>query len=74
MNRTSSPAEVNIAVCSDLRVEQGHGIATEVRHQLLHHLRYLSNATIHIDPVNASGEAYHRIEEHTHDELPTHSH
>jgi len=25
-------------------------------------LRYLSNATIHIDPVGASGEAYHGIE------------
>ena len=67
-------AEVNIAVRSDLTVEQGHDIATEVRHQLLHHLRYLSNATIHIDPINASGERHHRIEEHVHDELPTHSH
>jgi len=67
-------AEVNIAVRSDLSVEQGHDIATEVRHQLLHHLRYLSNATIHIDPISASGERHHRYEEHAHDELPTHSH
>lgn len=67
-------AEVNIAVRSDRSVEQGHDIATEVRHQLLHHLRYLSNATIHIDPITASGETHHRIEEHAHDELPTHSH
>ena len=67
-------AEINIAVRSDLSVEQGHDIAKEVRHQLLHHLRYLSNATIHIDPVNASGEMHHRIEDHAHGELPTHSH
>lgn len=67
-------AEVNIAVRADLSVEHGHAIATEVRHQLLHHLPYLSNATIHIDPLSASGEIHHRIEEHVHDELPTHTH
>lgn len=67
-------AEVNLAVRSDLTVEKGHEIAKDVRHQLLHHLRYLSDATIHIDPINASGEAHHRIEDHAHDELPTHSH
>jgi cation diffusion facilitator family transporter len=67
-------ADVNIAVKSDLSVEQGHEIAHEVRHQLLHHLPYLGNATIHIDPLTASGEHHHRISEHNHDELPTHSH
>ena len=67
-------AEVNIAVSSALTVEQGHEIAKEVRHQLLHHLRYLSNVTIHIDPMSASGEDHHRIAEHAHDELPAHSH
>ena len=67
-------AEINIAVGSDLTVERGHAIATEVRHELLHHLAYLSNATIHIDPTSASGDAHHYIPEHTHDELPLHSH
>ena len=67
-------ADVNIAVDSALSVEQGHQIAYEVRHQLLHHLRYLANATIHVDPANASGEHHHRIADHAHDELPTHSH
>ncbi len=67
-------AEVNIAVGPELSVEKGHEIAKEVRHQLLHHLQYLSNATIHIDPVNASGEGHHRIVEHIHDDLPAHSH
>jgi cation diffusion facilitator family transporter len=67
-------ADVNIAVTSDLSVEQGHEIAREVRHQLLHHLPYLGNATIHVDPTTASGEQHHRIGNHEHDELPTHSH
>jgi len=67
-------AEVNIAVSPELSVERGHEIAMGVRHQLLHHLRYLSNATIHIDPVNASGEEHHRIVKHVHGDLPAHSH
>ncbi|MBI5180259.1 MAG: cation transporter [Nitrospirae bacterium] len=67
-------AEVNIAVSPEFSVEKGHEIANEVRHQLLHHLQYLSNATIHIDPVNASGEKHHRITEHAHGGLPAHSH
>jgi cation diffusion facilitator family transporter len=67
-------AELNIAVSPDLSVEKGHEIAKEVRHQLLHHLRYLSTATIHIDPATASGEEYHRIPEHVHGDLPAHSH
>lgn len=67
-------AELNIAVSPELSIEEGHRIATEVRHQLLHHLRYLSNATIHVDPVNASGERHHRVTEHAHDDLPAHSH
>jgi len=67
-------AELNIAVSPELSVERGHEIAKEVRHQLLHHLSYLANATIHIDPVNASGEEHHDIAEHVHDNLLAHSH
>ena len=67
-------AELNIAVGPELSVEQGHEIAKEVQHRLLHQLRYLSNVTVHVDPVGASGEAYHRIGHHEHDDLPAHSH
>jgi cation diffusion facilitator family transporter len=67
-------AELNIAVNPELSVEKGHEIAKEVRHLLLHHLQYLSDATIHIDPVTASGERHHRIAEHIHGGLPVHSH
>ncbi|MEW6440534.1 MAG: cation diffusion facilitator family transporter [bacterium] len=67
-------AELNIAVSQALSVEEGHKVAIEVRHRLLHHLRYLSNATIHVDPATASGERHHRIPEHAHGDLSTHSH
>jgi len=67
-------AEINISVSPELSVEKGHEIAKEVRHQILHQVRYLSNATIHIDPLNASGEEHHGFNEHVHDNLPAHSH
>ena len=67
-------AELNLSVCADLSVEEGHDIAVEARHQLLHHLKYLDDATIHVDPEHASGEEFHCIEDHEHDDLPSHSH
>jgi cation diffusion facilitator family transporter len=67
-------AELNVAVAAELSVARGHEVAVEVRHQLLHQLPFLSDATIHIDPVTASGQAYHHIPEHRHDELPPHAH
>lgn len=67
-------AEVNISVSPELSIEKGHEIAKEVRHQILHQVRYLNNATIHIDPLNASGEEHHGFGEHVHDNLPAHSH
>ncbi len=67
-------AELNVSVSSSLSVEKGHEIAKEVRHQLLHHLKYLSNATIHIDPADHSGEKYHTFEKHHHGNLPSHIH
>ena len=67
-------AEVNIAVDSELSVESGHSIGNEVRHQLLHRMPYLSNATIHVDPTTALGEEYHQVSEHSHGGLPAHSH
>jgi cation diffusion facilitator family transporter len=67
-------AEVNITLPSDISVRDAHAIAEEVRHQLLHHLRFLSLVVIHVDPEEKSGEQYHRIEQHSHDGLPVHSH
>ena len=67
-------AEVNVAVDPDLSVAEGHAIAREVNHQLLHHLRYLDMAVVHVDPMQEAGEEHHRIPEHSHDGLPPHSH
>jgi len=53
-------AEVNIAVDPGLSVAAGHDIAEEVHHELLHNLKYLSNATVHVDPVGLAGEEHHR--------------
>lgn len=67
-------AELGITIVATLTVEQGHAIAKAVQHELLHHLTYLSSATIHVDPAHESGEMHHRVAEHAHDELPAHSH
>jgi divalent metal cation (Fe/Co/Zn/Cd) transporter len=65
---------VNVAVEPDLSVAEGHAIAREVNHRLLHHLSYLSGAVVHVDPTQEAGEEHHRIPAHSHDGLPTHSH
>ena len=67
-------AEMNVAVAPQLSVEEGHALAKEVRHEAMHHVGYLSNVVIHIDPMQEAGEEFHRIHAHTHDGLPVHSH
>ena len=67
-------AELNVAVGQGLSVEEGHDIAKRVRHELLHNLQFLSGVTVHVDPANASGEAHHHIEEHSHGGEPAHAH
>ena len=67
-------AEVNIAVDARLSVAEGHAIAREVNHRLLHHLGYLEMAVVHVDPLQEAGEDHHRIVSHSHDGLPVHSH
>jgi cation diffusion facilitator family transporter len=67
-------AEVNVAVDPELSVAEGHAIAREVNHQLLHHLRYLDMATVHVDSLEEAGEEHHSIATHSHDGLPPHSH
>jgi cation diffusion facilitator family transporter len=67
-------AELNITVSPELSVAQGHAIATEVRHQLSHHVPHLANAIIHVDPLDASGEEHHRIAAHRHGHGLAHIH
>lgn len=66
--------ELNVAVASQLSVAEGHAIAKDVRHRLLHQLAYLSSAVVHVDPTEEAGEDFHRVTEHVHDGLPAHSH
>jgi cation diffusion facilitator family transporter len=52
--------EINLSVDPKLSVEEAHKIAKKAQKHLLYHLKYLSYTTIHIDPTDASGEAYHK--------------
>ncbi len=67
-------AEVSITVPAGLSVADGHEVAKEVRHQLLHHLPHRGRVMVHVDPYGQGGEEHHRLAEHTHDGLPAHSH
>ncbi len=67
-------ADANIAVRSDMTVDQAHEIANRLRHDLLHDLEFLSDVTIHIDPISASGKQHHKIDSHQHGNFPEHSH
>ena len=66
--------ELNVAVNPDLTVTEGHAVAKEVRHQVLHHVPHVSGVTVHVDPATESGEAFHHIDSHAHDGLPVHRH
>jgi cation diffusion facilitator family transporter len=67
-------AEVNLAVGPRLSVEEGHAIAGAAHQALLQQLRYLSSATIHVDPAGASGEEHHRIAQYEHGGISDHPH
>src|SRR5438552_7848110 len=67
-------ADLSVAVASRHSVAEGHAIAMEVRHELLHHLGYLSSVMVHIDPVEQAGDKFHAISEHRHDGSDVHSH
>src|SRR5215204_4141485 len=62
-------AEVNVAVDAHLTVSDAHHIAVRTQRHLLENVNYLSSATIHIDPENASGESHHQLtDEHAQEE------
>jgi divalent metal cation (Fe/Co/Zn/Cd) transporter len=60
-------ADLSITVSAGLSVEEGHAIAAEVRHQLLHHVPHLSAVQVHVDPAGRGGARHHEIIEHAHD-------
>ncbi len=57
-------AELNIAVDPAISIDRGHEIANSVSHDLLDELPYLSNASIHVDPLHSSGEKHHVFNNH----------
>lgn len=67
-------AELNLAVDPTLSVAEGHEIAVAAEQQLLAKLRFLSHATIHVDPVDESGAAHHHLAGEAHVEATAHSH
>jgi len=56
-------AELNLTVNGDLSVSQAHDIAEQVRHQLLHRVHRLGDATIHTDP-EVLGHDPHQLTAH----------
>jgi cation diffusion facilitator family transporter len=66
--------ELNVVVNSELTVAEGHGIAKEVRHQVLHHVPHVARVTVHVDPATEPGETHHRVVTHAHDGLSAHGH
>jgi cation diffusion facilitator family transporter len=67
-------ADVSVTVPAALSVAEGHDIARDVRHQLLHHLPHLGSVMVHVDPYGQGGASHHRVGPHAHDDLPMHSH
>jgi cation diffusion facilitator family transporter len=66
--------DVSVTVPGGLSVAEGHDVAREVRHQLLHHLPHLGSVNVHVDPYGQGGERHHHIGQHSHGDLPMHSH
>ncbi|MGD9299924.1 MAG: cation diffusion facilitator family transporter [Desulfobacterales bacterium] len=55
-------AEINLAVKATLSVAAGHDVAEKARHAILQQIDFISNVVIHVDPLDSSGEAFHRSE------------
>ena len=49
-------AEVNVAVYPNLSGSEGHEVAREVNHQLMHRLAFLESAVVHVDPTEQAGK------------------
>jgi len=61
-------ASMAITVDCDLSVAEGHRVSEEVRHRLLHEVRRLDTAAIHVNPCDHRGEDPHELTRH-HDPL-----
>jgi cation diffusion facilitator family transporter len=57
-------AEVDIAVDGALPLDEGHRIAHDTEHRLLHDVPRLSAAIVHVSPRSAAGDASHELAAH----------
>jgi len=57
-------AETDITVDSGLSVAEGHAIAVEAEHQLLHAVPRLDAATVHVNPGQIEGQEPHEVMAH----------
>jgi cation diffusion facilitator family transporter len=57
-------AELHADVDGSLSTIASHEIANEIEHRLLHDLPQLETVTVHIDPIGAAGEDFHRAMAH----------
>lgn len=57
-------AECEIVVDGDLTVAQGHAIAVDAEHRLIHAIPRLTMALVHADPRPGHHEAHHPLDHH----------
>jgi cation diffusion facilitator family transporter len=57
-------ASMAITVDCDMTVSEGHRVSEEVRHRLLHEVRRLDTAVIHVNPCGHDGEDAHALTRH----------
>jgi cation diffusion facilitator family transporter len=55
---------MNIEVDAELTLSKAHAIAEEVRHQLFHEVKGISEVLIHTDPSSASGDHHLELAHH----------
>ena len=59
-------AEVEVAVDGNLPLAEGHRIAHDTEHRLLHDVPRLSAAIVHVNPCSSAGDASHELTAHHH--------
>jgi cation diffusion facilitator family transporter len=57
-------ADLAIQVDPQLTVAEGHRIAEDVRHELLHHIPRLADAHVHVNPAWEGVDPYHAVTDH----------
>lgn len=57
-------AALHVTVDCDLTVADGHRVAEEVRHALLHDIKGLDHALVHVDPCDHRGAGHHDATSH----------